>query len=222
MEKVALFDFCGTIANYQTLNPFLEYVLRRERPIRHRLICNAPVRRMLLLMEGAAMRIGYKHYLYKELLVRNMKGISRQKLEQYGAGYYQVQVRKNLVCSTVDLIKELQEKGRRIVIVSAGSAFYIECFAKEYHVNDVITAEFDFTESGICTGRLRSECMGSEKLERIQTYMKTAVTQGVYDIGCSDSRSDLPMLDLCQRRIVVSHGEHQAWVADDMEEIIWR
>ena len=35
MDRVALFDFCGTIADFQTFNPFIELVLKKEKPERY-------------------------------------------------------------------------------------------------------------------------------------------------------------------------------------------
>ena len=64
-------------------------------------------------------------------------------------------------------------------------------------------------------------CMGEEKIRDLKYYMLENKIIGVFEVGLSDSDSDLPMLNLCKRKIVVSQAKHQDWVTEDMEEIVW-
>lgn len=220
MDKLALFDFCGTIVNYQTLGPYLEYVLANEAPTKHRILCNAASKFFFRVIDILIAKVGIHCFLYKLLMVRQLKGIPRSTLKKYGTEYYQQIVRNNLISETVDLLKKLREDGYRIVIVSAGSDLYIGDFAKEYRIKDLITAEFGFADEK-CTGRLLFECMYEEKARRINDFIRELDKPCLCEIACSDSVSDLPMLELCKRKIVISHGTHQQWVTEDMEEIIW-
>lgn len=220
MERLALFDFCGTIANFQTLGPYLEYVLSNESPIKYRILCNAFSRFFFRIIDMFIAKAGMHCFIYKLIMVRQMKGISRSALKKYGTEYYQQTIRDNLINETVNLLKKLYGEGYRIVIVSAGSDFYIRDFAAEYGIEDLITAEFGFTDEK-CTGRLLSECMYEEKTERIKDFIRGHDQLWSCEIACSDSVSDLPMFGLCRRKIVISHGAHQQWVTKDMEEIIW-
>lgn len=220
MDKLALFDFCGTIANYQTLGPYLEYVLANEAPIKYRILCSAASKFVFRAVDKLIAKVGIHYFLYKLLLIHQMKGISRSVLKKYGTEYYQQTVRGNLISETVDLLGKLRKDGYRIVIVSAGSDMYISDFAAEYGPADLITAEFGFTDEK-CTGRLLSECMFEEKVRRIDAFIRESDKPCSCEIACSDSASDLPMLELCKRKIVISHGTHQRWVKKDMEEIIW-
>lgn len=220
MEKLALFDFCGTIANYQTLGPYLEYVLRRESPYKYRILCNSISKSFFRIVERIINHAGVHCFLYKILLIHQMKGISSSLLDQYGTEYYQQIVKNNLICETTGLIRSLRENGYEIVIVSGGSGFYIKDFAVEYGIKHIITAEFGFADEK-CTGRLSSECMFEEKKRRIEAFICQQDKPCSCEIACSDSFSDMPMLELCRRKIVISHGKHQQWVTKDMEEIIW-
>ena len=71
------------------------------------------------------------------------------------------------------------------------------------------------------TGRIARECYGIDKIREIETHVAGHHINGIYELGMTDSSSDLAMLRLCRKKIVVSHGKKQSWVTADMEEIIW-
>ena len=219
-EKIALIDFCETIADFQTLDPYLQYVVTQEHPRRGRILCSVFVKNSCVLITRAARALGWKHYLYKLLLVRQLKGLSRKKLEGYGKQYYEQRIKGHLIAPTIEQVLRLKKQGCRLMIVSGGSDLYIKHFAKEYGIDDVLSAQLEF-EDGICTGELLGECMGQEKPKMLRNYMQAHTIDGDFEAGISDSRSDLPMLALCRRRIVISRGRHQPWVTQDMEEILW-
>ena len=73
-----------------------------------------------------------------------------------------------------------------------------------------------------CTGVLKTDCLGKSKVELIKQYFYINKINGTFDIAVSDSVSDLPLLDLCRQKIVISHNRPQKWVREDMEEIIWQ
>ena len=219
-DKIALLDFCETIADFQTFDPFLQYVIAQERPRRSRVLCSTAARECCALATRVMRALGWKHYLYKLLLVRQLKGLSREKLEACGRQYYEQRVKDHLIAPTVELIAELKRLGYRLMIVSGGSELYIRWFAQEYGVDDVLSAQLEYAD-GICTGRLLCECMGGEKPEMLRAYIQVHDIEGELAVCASDSRSDMPLLELCQRKIILSHGRHQPWVTEDMEEIVW-
>lgn len=220
MERLALIDFCSTIASFETLDPFLEFVIARERPSR-RWLC-APVAKRALDFAGRALsKLTHRRcYLYKRALVRQLRGIERTQLEECGRDYYRQRICDHLVDAAVEKLRELREAGCRTMIVSGGSDFYIGHFAREFGVTDVISARFAFA-GGACTGRFETECLGDEKIGELRAYMAREGIEGEFAAGMTDSRSDLPLLKLCERKIVVSRGGHQEWVKGDMEEIVW-
>ena len=220
-DKIALIDFCGTIADFQTFDPYLLYVIEREYPHRSRVLNSWPVRRGCELLTLIMHAFGWRHYLYKLLLVRQLNGLRREKLEEYGKLYYEQRIRNHLISSTLEIISALREQDYRLMIVSGGSELYIQWFAQEYGIDDVLGARFEYN-SDICTGKLLIECMGLEKQAILQEYMRSHGIAGELAVGISDSRSDLPMLELCQKKIVISHHEHQQWVSEGMEEIVYK
>ena len=219
-EKIVLVDFCETIANFQTLDPFLEYVIRKVNPQKYYWICSPAVTNLCSVMTRIMQHVGITYYVYKHLLVKQLKGLGYNVIVECGKEYYREKVRDNLIAPTVELLRELQKEQYRIVILSGGSDFYIRCFADEIGIRDVLSAELVFSGS-VCTGKIKNECLGEDKVIILKKYIEEEKIAGVFSIGISDSQSDIPMLMLCKRKIVISHHKHQNWLTNNMEEIIW-
>ena len=87
-------------------------------------------------------------------------------------------------------------------------------------MDGVVSAEIE-TRNGKCTGQLLRECLGEEKVNMLDAYIQASGME-VSELVCvTDSRSDLPLLNRCGRKIIVSHSIHKKWVTQDMEELIW-
>ena len=218
--KIALIDFCETIVDHQTFDPFIEYVLQHERQTRYRLICTSFVKMFCRLLTWVFSKLGRNVYVYKNLIVAQMKGVPQKKVEMLAESYYTECLQPHLIPKTLELLRELKTQGCELVIVSGGCNLYIKYFAKAFCVNHIMSAELEFVKN-ICTGRLKTDCMGSEKPVRVREWMTGEGLSGKCAVGVSDSISDMPMLSMCDRKIVISRREHQSWVTDEMEEVIW-
>ena len=220
MTKLAVIDFCGTIANFQTLDPYLEYVLKNERKVSYILLTNRVIKVVLSLFNRVIWKLGYHHYLKKALMVASLKGISEETLYEYGKKYYEERVKSNLISETIGLIEKLKSEGYMTLIVSGGSKYYIEYFADDFGIDDVISAEIEISD-GKCTGRLLRECLGKEKVEMLKEYIAQKGINVSEKLCITDSESDIPILNECNKKIIISNNAHQKWIDDSMEEIIW-
>lgn len=219
MERIALVDFCGTITDFQTFNPFVIYILKKERPAFF--VFFHLMKYFFQLLERAAFCVGYKGYLYKKILVRSLKGISRERLVSYGNDYFQNVISRHLIQETIKCIQELQNDGVRIFIVSAGCDLYIMPFAKQYHIQDVIATSLEFHD-GKCTGKIDGrDCTGSNKPMILKQYLAEKIECIDFVTGISDNKTDMPMLALCKQKIIISKDVHQEWAGNGLEEIIW-
>ena len=217
---VALIDFCETIVDHQTFDPFMEYILQHERLTRYRLICNPVVKMLCRLITRILFMLGRPVYAYKNLIVAQTKGISIERLEELAASYYTVCLQPHLIPQTMELLNELKAQGFELVIVSGGCNLYITYFAKTLGISVIMATELEISD-GVSTGKLKTDCMGSEKVERVQKWMADKGLIGKCGVGVSDSISDMPMLSICERKIVISRHKHQDWVTPEMEEVIW-
>lgn len=220
MEKTVLLDFCGTVVNFQTFDPFIEYLLRNERPIYYKFICNWCIKRLCYYFTKTWKVFGKNYLLYKILLVNGLKGMHVRNIQKNARKYYDEQIKGNFIRPTIKLIEKLRRDGYRIILLSGGSKLYIDYFAKRYGIEDVISTELE-TKDGLLTGKIAKDCMGEEKVKMLREYISKYKLEVSFEIGISDSSSDIPMLDLCKRKIILSKERHQGWVGTEMEEIVW-
>lgn len=221
MTKLAVIDFCGTIANFQTLDPYLEFVLKSERKASYILLSNKAIKAVLSLTNRVIRKLGYHHYIKKALMAASLKGISEEALYEYGKKYYEERIKTNLIPETMELIGKLKAEGYMTLIVSGGSKYYIKYFADNFGIDDVISAEIE-TSDGKCTGRLLRECLGKEKVEMLKEYIVKKGINVSEKLCITDGESDIPILSECNKKIIISNNAHQKWVDESMEEIIWQ
>jgi len=220
MDKYVLLDFCETVVDFQTFDAFLEYVLQMKRPCLYK-ICTCKLLVFILnKMTALLMRIGCKFYLRKHLLIACTFGIKINDLLNCGVEFYKKIVSRHYICDTIRLVKKLQRENLKIIVISGGSKFYIDCFAKEYGIKHVISAEF-LTFHDISMGILRRECLGMEKIVMLEDYVMEHNLSGEIEYAVTDSQSDMPIIEKAKHAIIISHKKHKSWVDETMEEIIW-
>ncbi|MBK1994132.1 HAD-IB family hydrolase, partial [Campylobacter novaezeelandiae] len=128
-EILALFDFCETITNFQTLDKFLplagkhnpnyEYNKNLERRNQYKKL-NLPYPRYEWLIDlpvSVAQRVA-KEFVYDEII-------------------------KNLNQKVMDRLFYHQDQGHTIAIVSGGLELYIKEFAKIYNIKNIIAVSLE-------------------------------------------------------------------------------
>jgi len=221
VKKIALFDFCGTLANYQTADPFIDYVRNHSNRFGvllfkqlHRLLC------VLRIVKLLSFLFPYKS-VNKRIYALQLRGFSYEELDHLACGYYLDMVRPNLIERTIAELNRLQSKGYRVVIVSGGYDLYIKYFAEEYGIlkKDVICTSFKF-RNGICTGFFEGkDCLFTEKVKRLNQSMKDYQNNSV---AYSDSKSDIPFLSWATNGFVVRERIKPSWDNNHkFDEIEW-
>jgi HAD superfamily hydrolase (TIGR01490 family) len=205
IDKIALFDFCDTMVDFQTGNAFSKYVIAHGKI--------KTVRRLVYKVK----HIWYKHILGKDLekplLLQCCRGISREKMEQMALNYYYEIVRPHLIKATMDKLLEYQQKGYKIYIVSGGFDLYIKYFAQEFNVDGVFSTQVGF-ENNVCTGKYDGvDCMGDNKIKILQDYFHTTTIDGV---AFSDSITDMPLLKFVKTGFAVGTNlDYLKWAKDN-------
>ena len=185
--KVALFDFCDTIVNFQTADVFVRYCLNKEN-----------------LLDDNEKKLSK---LDKLML---LSGLKRDYIKKMAYDFFCEMIKPNLYKPVVDLMKWLKtEKKYNIYVVSGGYQVYIDFFCNEYNLDGVISNDFIF-ENNVFTGNIiENDCMGIEKVYRVKKYFQNIeVTDTIF---VSDSISDKPLLDWVDVGIVVSKEKHRNW-----------
>lgn len=221
MTKMALVDFCGTVVDFQTLMPYLERMLKEHNRLLYCLCCNPVNKWAYWFLSRVIWHLFGIEISDKRMLVGLLKGISEEDFIRYGREYYVQRVRPHLIPEAMELLQKLKREGCILTIVSGGSAFYISCFAEEFGIAHSLTAELGF-ENGVCTGKVLRECLREEKPVAVRQFVRENGLDCEFAAGITDHESDLPMLEMCAQKFVISAGGHQPWVTDEMKEIIYQ
>jgi HAD superfamily phosphoserine phosphatase-like hydrolase len=219
-DRVALFDFCETLANFQTADAYVDYVryrLNDERMLRlERLqICLRKIKLIQLLDKITR----YRYSINKRIKLWQLKGHQLSELDELAKGYYMEKIRPNLIPDMVEKLLDLKSSNYSILLVSGGYDIYLRCFADEYELNGVISTKIGF-KNNVCTGRFDGyDCLRDGKVKLLNKYY---LSKPKYSCGFSDSSSDIPFLRWVNDGFVVSRNNHQEWSSqNNFKEIIW-
>ena len=219
-DKVALFDFCETLVNFQTADAFVDYV--REKMQSPRMLRKEKLQRLLrsLKLIQILEKITLGNFsINKRFKLWQLKGIETKELEILAYDYYQNRIKPNFIHKLVQKLNELKKEKFAIYLVSGGYDIYLKYFIEEYRLDGMISSRIKMKE-GICTGRMNGkDCLRKNKILLLDKYFDE---KPGYSIAFSDSITDLPFLLWVNKGYVISFNKHQIWINNyKLEEIIW-
>lgn len=218
MNKVALFDFCETIANFQTADAYVRYVQSHSVPTNTgiRLLYNILNQSRIL---GVVRRLKPKGSVDKRFILKQMKGRTYEEMDRLAEDYYNNMIKPNMIEPVVTELRRLQSEEYGIYIISAGYDIYLKYFVQDFKVDGLLSTKVEFKD-GVCTGRFDGQdCMFDFKIDYINSMIKGDHSQW---LAFSDSITDLPMLELVGNPVVISRGKSQTWAEKKgFKQIIW-
>lgn len=219
-EKVALFDFCETIANFQTADAFVDYV--RQESNNNCMLIKEKFR--LFLIKTRLLYIIARFFrrssINKRLLLWQLRGFDKEQLEIYAASYFSNIIAPNLISIVVERLKEYQNNGWHIYIISGGYEIYLKYFCREYDIPEENLISVKIKYSG-------SKCLGCfdggdrlwDKTKKLDEILNK---NEIYSVAYSDSITDLPLLTWANEGFVVRRADKQQWSNNlKLKEIIW-
>lgn len=198
MMRIALFDFCDTLVNFQTADPFVTFTLKSaEQDSTGIFYCSENI----------------SEPKSKEKYLNQLKGLSRTFIYQCAEKYYKTCIKPNLYSRMISILRRYIRLQYKVYLVSGGYEPYLRYFAKDYGIDGVIANEFLF-KNQIFTGKIDgTDCMGEEKVCRIENmFFKKNID---YSISYSDSISDLPLLKWTEEGVVVSRKSLRKWASNE-------
>ena len=219
-NKVALFDFCETIANFQTADAYVDFVREKLNDKQmYKMERMQNLLKKIKLIQIAERITGNKYSINKRIKLLQLKGQSYLLLQELAKEYYQERIRTNVIPEMLNKLLELKAEGYKIILVSGGYDIYLSYFVNEYSLSDVISTRIGF-KNNICTGRFDGvDCLRDGKTFLLDRYFDSRPN---YSIAFSDSISDLPFLNWADEGVVVSKVKSQKWAKDNnFNEIIW-
>lgn len=154
-----------------------------------------------------------------------LKPLSNQPMETLNRWHTEFMREKILPLITDSaraLVKQHQNTGDAVLIVTATNRFVTEPIAKEFGIKHLIATDLEQVDN-CYTGRVSGiPCFREGKIEKLQTWLK-ANNQNLEDSTFySDSHNDLPLLNLVSRPIAVnpdtslhSHAKQHRWTIID-------
>lgn len=222
MKKIAFFDFCDTLASFQTADAYVDFVRNTEDKTFMRVLNSF----MIILYKLRIIAVFNKFYpgaaIGKKIKLLQLRGLSYDKLNYLAELYYNEKIRPSLVKPLIGEMQRLVQLDYEVCLVSAGYNIYLKYFASEYRIKHIISSEISFNNNR-CRGSLEGkDCIYSEKVRRIKSYFKDDNINYDNCISFSDSKSDLPLLLFTGKGVVVSRFNSQLWSQKyKFKEIIW-
>lgn len=196
--KVALFDFCETLTNFQTAEYYVMFALKKTSRYRYY--------ERALSINWLENLIKRNWKLRKKILLFFLCGVSKEELVEIAKEYYNTYIKPNSFNCMRSLIFQYKRKGYQTYIISGGYSIYIDIYAKECGMDGVVANDFKYKEKNgkyVFTGKLvNKDCMEEEKINRIESLFQDMDIDD--SIAFSDSYSDLPLLKWADKGVVVS------------------
>jgi HAD superfamily hydrolase (TIGR01490 family) len=224
MQKLAFFDFCDTLVNFQTADAFVDFVRQNKGGICMKFLNIIEVILTRLRIIPLLNKVFPEKSLSKRIKLAQIRNMQYEILDLQAALFYAEIIKPNLILLVMAEMEKLAKQDYEICLVSAGYSIYIKYFAAEYHIQHFLTTEIAFDKSGkLCLGTFSGkDCIGNEKVKRIKSYFEGKNINFKESYAFSDSKTDLAMLLLAGNAVVVSRGESQFWsIQNNFEEIIW-
>ncbi|ECL2827079.1 HAD-IB family hydrolase [Campylobacter jejuni] len=196
-QILALFDFCETITNFQTLDRYLPMAANQN--------INYSYEKNIARRENYKLRnISYPRY---ESLVDLDYFLARKIAKEFVYS----EVISNLNQAVMDKLFWHQDMGHEIAIVSGGLAIYINEFAKIYNIENIIAIDLEI-KNGKLTGNIDGiHTMQERKLYKLAKNLNLSMYDLRNSYAYSDCVSDIPMLSLVGNANVIECGKDLQW-----------
>lgn len=224
-KKVAIFDFCQTLCDFETADPYLNYLYQNSQTKNNSLwmsfvhkLTNASIVGLLFDVLWHFFHISLK----KQVLTYGINKSNKEEITHLSKQFYELRVKTHLIPQTISLLKDYQLRGYSIAVVSASFSDFLVYFAEEYKVDLLVANHLLYDKKGFCLGRIQKpDCIYKKK---VFLYNQAATgCNYCVDYSYGDSKSDIPILSIAKTGIVVSHRNHKSWVNNTkFKELIWQ
>ncbi len=185
-NKIALFDFDGTITTDDSLIKFIRYA-------------KGDMQTALGMLWLSPMLIVYKlklipNYKAKQMMLSYFfKGINEENFKEVANEYSLNHIKTILRPKAMEKIEWHKEQGHKVILVSASIECWLKPWCNENNL-DLIATKLEMID-GIVTGKfLTKNCYGIEKANRVQEVYNLSDYDYIYAYG--DSRGDKELLEL--------------------------
>ncbi|WP_096985571.1 HAD family hydrolase [Escherichia coli] len=215
LKKIALFDLCETLVDFQTGDGFIYYVIDRLgicNNIKIQTLNRVASSLSIFKIEQIINKIRLGESLRKRILLYILKNIERDILNVMARDYVNEIILRRINPAIIKILNKHLKDGDEVIIISGGYDIYIQYLVKALEINGFVCTKIKFDNRGRCLGRISGKnCMGYNKVLMLKGVLSLDVSE--YHITTySDSISDLPILKMSNVGVVVSKGQAREWV----------
>ena len=184
-KTAAFFDVDGTIVSTTIVHYYVQF---RS--------CLLPSFFRPFWIAWFALKVVYYFFLdkvsrtrFNRVFYRNYRGLNAEKIKQLADEQFETYVRSKLFPAAVDRVRDHQNRGDLIVLVTGSLDFIIQPLADHLQADAALTAP---------------PLGEAEKVRVIQNFVEQHNVDLAASYGYGDSRADLPMLQCVGNPIVVN------------------
>jgi HAD superfamily phosphoserine phosphatase-like hydrolase len=221
-KEVVIFDFCETLVNLQSADEFVHFIhLNNELPILNQWIYKIWKWSKMLRIISVYDRVFRRKPIEKKWLLYSLRELSEEFIHNEAQRYSEwlkTSINKN-VWNQFELATVNSDL---VIICSGGYENYLIPFFSEFNVQ-VIATKFRFKNQKF-TGTINGlDCLGEEKVKRIEMSNGKDFWSKVEIDFYSDSITDMPLFKKSKRKIVAYKSKPPVWVRGyDFEVIKWK
>ena len=218
-KTAAFFDVDGTIVSTTIVHYYVQF---RS--------CLLPSFFRPFWIAWFALKVVYYFFLdkvsrarFNRVFYRNYRGLNAERVKQLAGEQFETYVHSKLFPAALDRIREHQNQGDLIVLVTGSLDFIIQPLADYLQADAALTVQLEEAD-GKFTGELTTPPLSeTEKVRAIQTVVEQHEVDLAASYAYGDSRADLPMLECVGNPIVVnpSKGLRQVAIESGWEISEW-
>ena len=225
VTKVAIFDFCGTFVPFQTADAYIKWLNKDYISYKKK----KRVERLQHFYSKTRLNHVYAKLFNKQInkitIAKTIKGIDYNTAKKYAETFVEKCIKPQIIKQTESYLSEFKkrkEKGENIFImfVSAAYDIYLDIFKNQYGFDGIVSTGLEHKNNKM-TGKILHDCVGYNKKKMAIKYLDKTFGAGNYNIifSIGDSISDIPILDVADKKVVIAQ-KHNDWIKDDYEEVI--
>ncbi|MCL2763171.1 MAG: HAD-IB family hydrolase [Treponema sp.] len=193
---VHIFDIDYTILKKASAWYFLREALH-ENVIRVSQLRRLPI-------EWLRYKLGRPNQDFIEDAVKHIAGIDKYVLEQIAEICFERRIKPNMYTEAVQLIKDAQERGERVIFATSSLYLMIQPLERFLGIEGSVATSLEF-DNGKTTGRIAgNSAFGVRKKTAVEAWFHEQKLHPSEVCFYSDSYTDLPLLEICGKPVVVN------------------
>jgi HAD superfamily hydrolase (TIGR01490 family) len=210
---VTILDLDRTLTKRGTYSPFLLQAAWADAPWRLTLV-PAVLAGMAAYPLGLISRKSLKQAMQRLMLGRQVR---RAQAEALAARFADRLLARGLHAEALPLIARERAAGRTLILATAAHRFYVTAIAARLGIDHVVATESEWHGDTLLPGIAGDNCYGPAKRDAVLACLgRLAIARPAAHLRCySDDRSDLPIFEASDERLVVNPKRKLARLADE-------